>query len=545
LNERLILLYAPLDASRKRLFTAEMELAALVCLAEAKRKKKGGILHREEERMVSISKLYYPVWLIPLENDYVTVDGMTLFSFRTIYDKPQNYASFTAEVEAGKKSYEQLFRLLTENLKIFRDFAAKEEIVIDGVIQDKELQAAILECFRKEVSAKESQVRETAFLSERLNKKTAVAKANEIAELLKKDQLDIEALQGIVSILDDATETINTELLRKIENVKQEYSAKIDELRPVVEEKIGHLTKERDEKTRTIIATTDRELEARAQEQAEYDKELETLGREKSDFEEKKQLAKMRKDELYIKSWKIRVKEREKRISALSKKTRKLQEHIDKTKKEKEKSLKQTNETYDALITTEADKIPALEAARDNELRDVEESIEQVRSQAALIVQRISVLLEEKEASIAKLKEAITPWKLEGVVLLYVPFYVLYYLAESKERYEFHAPVLASSPEGLLKKIRQKLWGFSLESRLGVLLRERSKALDRMFSSTLSKQIEEDSELRNQIREKNEQNNIFLASNFKNQLTKGIEELVKEEWVKPEERDMILKMFTT
>jgi len=152
--------------------------------------------------------------------------------------------------------------------------------------------------------------------------------------------------------------------------------------------------------------------------------------------------------------------------------------------------------------------------------------------------------VEEKEGFVVKLKEATTSWKLEGVVHLYVPFYVLFYVGESKERYEFRAPVLASSPEGLLKKIRQKLWGFSFESRLGVLLHERSKALEKMFSSTLTKRIEEDNELRNQIREKSEQNNILTVSNFKELLTAGIEELVKEEWVKPEERDMILGMFT-
>lgn len=544
MNEHLILPYAPLDASRKQPFTAEMELAALICLAETKRKKKGGILHRQEERIVSVSKLYYPLWLVPLGNDYVTVDAMKLFSFEAIYGKLPDYASLMAEIESSKKSYERLSKLLMQNLKTFEDFASSDKMMIEGVIQDKELQAAVAEYFRKEATAKESQPSESAFLPERIGKENALAKVNDVAELLKKNQLDKEALQGIVSALDDATETIGEELLKKIENVKQEYHERIDELRSIIEDTVDHLTKERDEKTRTVIATTDKELEIRIQEKAEYDKSLEALEKEKAEFEEKKQLAKMRKDELYTKSWKLQVNEREKRISELSKKIRKLQEHIDKTMKEKEKSLKQTNETYAALISAETDKIPALEASRDKEVMEIQESIEQVRSQTALIAQRVNGLVEEKEDFITKLREATTAWKLDGVIGLRVPFYVLYYLGESRERYEFHAPVLASSPEGLLKKIKQKLWGFSLESRLGVLLRERSKALEKMFSSTLAKRIEEDHELRNQIREKSGTNNILMTSNFKEQLTKGIEELMKEEWVKPEERDMILGMFT-
>ena len=128
-------------------------------------------------------------------------------------------------------------------------------------------------------------------------------------------------------------------------------------------------------------------------------------------------------------------------------------------------------------------------------------------------------------------------------MLLYVPFYAVNYLAKSKQRYNFHAPVLASSPEGILKKIRKKLWGFSFESRMNILFRQRSKALERMFSSTFANRIEADPELRHRLYERTEQNNILSGSGFNETLAKGMEKLVEEEWVKSEEKDMILQMF--
>jgi hypothetical protein len=115
-------------------------------------------------------------------------------------------------------------------------------------------------------------------------------------------------------------------------------------------------------------------------------------------------------------------------------------------------------------------------------------------------------------------------------------------LSESKERYEFYAPVMASSPEGILKTIKRKFWAFSLDARISVLLRQRSKALDKMFSSVLAKRLDTDRELHNLISEKMQQNNLLSTSGFKETFTKGLNSLVVEEWVKPEERDMVLQM---
>jgi hypothetical protein len=543
LNERLILPYAPLDASRKQPFTAEMELASIVSLAEAKRKKKGGILRGEPERILSISKLYYPLWLVPWENDYVTVDGMKVFSFETTYGKPPDYASFIANVEKNKKSYEQFMKLLKQDPKLFEDFASSEKIVIEGVIQDKEFQSAIFGYFKQEIASKESIVNESALLKERLKKEDALARVNEIIELWKKSQSNIEGLQKVVLILDDATKTLTEEFEKSIEEIKQEYESKIDKLRPIVEEKVSQLTTERNEKNKTVITAADKELETRMQEKSEYEKKLEALEQEKSSFEEKKNLAKLRKDEASMKSWKLRVNEREKRISELKKKIRKLQQHMDRTEKDKQKTLKQTNETYQAQIDAETAKISNLEAERDSKIMEIQENTEQMRVQTVAISRQVQQLIEEKRDFATELKGVVASRKLDGALLLYLPFYVVDYLAESKQHHEFYAPVFASSPEGILLKIKKKLWGFSLEARVGILLRQRSKALEKMFSSGLGRRMEEDHELRNRLREKSEQNNILSLSGFKETLAKGMEKLVEEEWVKPEEKDMILQTF--
>ncbi|MBX5327234.1 MAG: hypothetical protein ACQXXH_01810 [Candidatus Bathyarchaeia archaeon] len=541
--DRLILPFASLDAKRKQVFSSEMELAAVMCLAEGKRKKKGGVLGGEPERVNSVSKLYYPIWLVPWEHEYVTVDGMGLFTFEALFEKLPDLASFEAKIRESEKSYERFMQVLEQNFEAFEAFPASERIVIEGIVSDKELQSAILDYFKKEIATKEPSPRESAFLQENLDMKTAVVRVEEFIKLLDRNQSDIDALQKTISLLDIATEAVQKELAKDIENVRQKYAAQIDEIKPQVEEKVNQLTSERDEKIRTIGATLDKEIETKNMDKSDYEKKLVKLKQDRSFFDEKKEAAKLRKDEVYVKRWKLRVKDLDKQISEHEKMIRKLQKHIDDTKKEKEKTLKQINENYQGLIQTEMDKIPSLEMARDKEISEIEEKIEQARAKTMVVIKQVQRLVDEKRDALAALKEIAVSWRLKDVFLVYLPFYAVNYVAGAKQHYEFFAPVLASGHEGILKAIRKKFWGASLESRINLLLKQRSKALERMFSSVLFKRIEEDYELRNHLSEKIEQNNVLVTVDFKEKLVKGLDALVLEEWVKPEEKDVVLQVY--
>jgi len=227
LKDYLVLPYAPLDVKRKQQLTSEMELAAIVCLAEAKRKKKSGILGGEPEKIVSISKLCYPLWLVPWENEYITIDGMKLFSFEVTYRKLPDLASFATSIEKSKKSYEQFIKVIKQNLETFEDFASSEKTVIDGIIKDKDLRTALFEYFKKEIASKENKVNVSAFLEEKLDRKAALDKVNGIVELWKKIQLDTEALQKVISLLDGAVETVDEQLSKDIERLSKSTQVKL------------------------------------------------------------------------------------------------------------------------------------------------------------------------------------------------------------------------------------------------------------------------------------------------------------------------------
>jgi len=84
-----------------------------------------------------------------------------------------------------------------------------------------------------------------------------------------------------------------------------------------------------------------------------------------------------------------------------------------------------------------------------------------------------------------------------------------------------------------------------MESRIYMLLRSRSKALEKMLSKTFVKKIKADTTLQRILREKGLANNILSLSNFKEAIKDGIKELESEGWIKPEERETMLKTYVT
>ena len=61
-----VLPFSTLSKDRTEPFTDDMEKAAIYCLAELERSKGGGlIVKKPEEKLVFVSKFYYPILTVP------------------------------------------------------------------------------------------------------------------------------------------------------------------------------------------------------------------------------------------------------------------------------------------------------------------------------------------------------------------------------------------------------------------------------------------------------------------------------------------------
>src|SRR3990170_5206312 len=139
----LVLPYVAGESERKKDFTYEMEVASILCLAEAKRKKLG-ILGTSPEKVSFILKLHYPLWVIPWENESLLVDALWTTTHRLAYKTTPNIKLFTEDLERSTVARKSFQEVLEKNAETFNDYSTTE-VTTEAVVASKKVLAAITE----------------------------------------------------------------------------------------------------------------------------------------------------------------------------------------------------------------------------------------------------------------------------------------------------------------------------------------------------------------------------------------------------------------
>ncbi len=74
-----------------------------------------------------------------------------------------------------------------------------------------------------------------------------------------------------------------------------------------------------------------------------------------------------------------------------------------------------------------------------------------------------------------------------------------------------------------------------------LLLQPRSKELGKMFDLVVEGKLGSDNDFKEMMRKLGSSNNLLSISNFQEVLSKGLEELKAEGWIKPEEVAIVMK----
>lgn len=91
-------------------------------------------------------------------------------------------------------------------------------------------------------------------------------------------------------------------------------------------------------------------------------------------------------------------------------------------------------------------------------------------------------------------------------------------------------------------KIRKTLRSYSLQSKMGALLKPRSKALEKSLDA-LEDKMGSDTGLRRLLNQVSTENNLLESLNFKQSVARGMEELEAEGWIKPEEKAAVANVY--
>jgi len=538
----LILPYAVPEKRREKEFTPHMEFAAIICLAEAARKK-GTMIGVSPERVSFVSKLHYPFWAIPWENSCLIVDALQILSSTITYKMLPDVELFIRDIEHGE-TVRDLFRSALEtHVQTFADFAETEQFPIDAIITDKALLPTFSEYIQDTFALKTDLTGNIALTTPRLDEKAAVENAKKLLALHQQIQSDIKSLEFAARVLNETTKFHQRMILREVEVAQEACKVEVAQVKPAVERKVEILLKERDSKIERMNRAAEAELNAKLREKARRERELEKLEVNRAEYKKRLDVRKRRHDQIGTARWERSVRTCENKISEARWRLHDLSSHIEKTRRKNQEDVNKLKYGYQELIDHERKKIADIEASFESLNEKKQRESEKLKSMAEHITRLIELLIEQKRLHATEIKSLAISWQLEQVTLLCVPFYLIGFKTKDKFHYEVHPPLRVMSSEGIVKKIEKALLSFRLASRIKLLLQPRSNALDKMFSFVFEEKIKADNALEKSLHELGVSHNLLTNPDFKAALANGLEELKTEEWINQEETAAIMKTY--
>jgi hypothetical protein len=538
----LILPYIMEDVERDKPFTHDMEIASLLCLGEARRKKKG-ILDTSAEKLSFLSKLHYPLWAISWDDDCLILDGLGCFSYDINYMMPPDIELFTEHIKRSVKVRESYRNTLKSHAETFQSFITGDHIPVKGIISDRDILSNIAKRIEKSLKESGNQPSPSALVSPTMDKKLAEKAVEILVQNWMRIQSEIKGLQYAINVLNEETRAHEEKILQEIEQIRETYEVELSRTKNEVNRQIERLTSERDNKLQRFSKTSEREIERKLREKEKIERELRKLELGRIEYRKRREIRKHRGDKVGVARWKYRLEVCGNKISETRGRLKIVSSLLDRAYNEREDAIEKLNAAYQSLIDEENNRVRQLEVRQEYENQAKKTEIDELRADTLAIVTLIKQLVEQKQQHASNLKAVTIPWKLEQTTLVYLPFYLVQYKSKEKSRYQVYSPAVAMEHRSILTKIQKVLKTHSLESRINLLLHCSSNALDKMLLSTFISKIGEDKALNAELQTMGHSNNLLDLPKFKEKLRRGMEELQKEGWIKSEEKAMMLNTY--
>jgi hypothetical protein len=535
--------YVKEDGERETPFSENMESAAMACLAEAERRKTSRFLGGEAENLRILCKLYYPVWAIPWKDRCLLVDGMGIVSGSFIHQVLPDVENFTEQLRRSTK-VEELFRsVLRSHGETFAKFPSQTQASIAGFIDDRELLSDMMEFIEdkpKTVDASAANVAHPTLA--RISRAKAVEIKEEIETYHDDIKSEVAGLHFAKQTLNAETKMHEEKLQRELKLIQERHSARISEIQEEAEKRIKELDEELMEKIDEIDAIHKQEERKRLDEKRRQEKALLGLEQNKSEYEKRKEARMQKGDTVGAARWDVRLRNTQNQVNALKKRIRAISNSIKKSEKATRKTKKDIDRTHRKATDKERKRVIEAENLRNSEVEKKEGEIKELNHESLSIISKIEDLAKQKEEHSSKIKETTVSWHPKTTTLIRVPYYLAKYVAGENPRYFLHPPARVEAHKGLMTRIRKAFKSRSLKSRIGMLMKPRSKSLERLFE-TLEKTVNEDAKIQDHIDTLAKSCNMLSSPTFKEGVLKGLQELEVEGWIKPEEKLMLTKSY--
>ena len=541
----LILPYVIEDSERKRTFSWRMEAATILCLAEAERKKPK-ILRRTPEDISYISKMLYPLWAFPWDEICLIIDGLGLSYHKVAHKILPDIKEFTEDLKRSTVSRGQYRSVLDKHRKTFREFPSTIEISLNAIIGDKEALADLFSFITHGLHVEEdSSKRATnSLIPPRIGMEEASEKAGGLIKEWRSLLSDIRALRYAEETLDKEMKRHEEKALEEVEELLRTYERRISEQGLLVEKRVREIMRKRETMVKGTVRDYEKRLKAASKEREKLELATRRLEQVLKGYEKRREALRGKKPRRDTYYWDSKIAFYRERIREQSWRVRAASGMAEKIRREGEETLEKIREDHQRMINKETEKIEVLKSSRELEVSKRRGEVEELQRSASNIKAQIGRLIQEKEQSAAMLRDMTVSCGLNEITLVSIPLYMVRYVSMDRDRIEVYPPVVAESYDGIIRRIQRAIWTFSLESRIRLLIRSRSKVFDDKLFKNLEKHLQRDKHLKDEMDDIGKSNNLLMIPGFRDAIINGLRELEEEGWINADEKNEILGIYT-
>ena len=432
--------------NRKEPFSQDIELAVAFALSELDRAKGGGLIVRQpEEKIVFISKIGYPLWLIPWSDIVLVFDGLGKESYTLRYASHVEVKPFMDDLVQSLNNRETYLAFIKDRFHHIQNLQSEESFNVKGLMAIPEFLSEFDTSLQESIRINDD-TNNLKLLTPIIDESALASEVNIINDIHSSLQRDIKNLNKCMKFLDNAAKQYVREVQGTIQAVKEEFSAKI-----------------KAEKNRLIpiVAAIKDEYNVRVTGSSKYyesqripiQKELVKLEKDKhytqSKIEYYKAEAKKQAENnpAVEKKWKEKANKTKKELGRIEDQLSKIQEAL---KNVEERQGLETIKLKDELETKEREAMKILndlEVSQEAKILIQKEQEEILENGTKRVIDQINKVVKLLDFELLQFSKVGLKHGLDcnGNVLFYIPFYITYFQSQQKERYFFLQPSVAST----------------------------------------------------------------------------------------------------
>lgn len=532
---KFILPFSVLSENRTESFTTEMELAAIFALAELGRDKGGGLFSkRQEEKILFISKIGYPLWLLPLFEKPILFDGLNRFKYKLVHAKIPNVKLFIENLKRSSNSCETHLAFLLDHVTFFETPIEEKETTIKGLISDSGFLEEF-DTFYNEGKKFDEQPDNIGLLPQIIENIVISSELEDLKIIYNYLKENKDRLYRSMKLL----KKINTQQIEYLKSIigetKYKFKEMIQKEEEIVNPQIIQLKKEYDYQVVIATKTFQRQELPLFKEKIKLEKSTKVDHTKIDNCKVEALRCAEKNDKTGEQKWKERSRITKKIVTESLKKLKEIEKKIEIVTERKTLTIYKLKSDLETKIEDLQKKLRDLEASREAKIIGYNQDIEKLQKNSQIIIDQLGrfTKIEEKdlnEFSSFSVKE--NP-ELKKSRLYYIPFYVICYKIESKKRYHLIPPSIINTV------------GFT--TKLKSLGRSKIKRLfsDRFYSITslvdeLIALIEQNHMFQTEIDEIGEEFNILKKNSVNMKIKKGLSDLKNEGWISEKEYEYII-----